>query len=335
MRAARSVLSTKSGCHSCRSETLKATSSSRPSAAQAAAWRHGLLDDPLADRLDQAGLLRQRDEVERRHHAAVRVLPADQRLDADDRDALPALMQRGMRAGEVDHRLVVEDELVAVDRLAQPRDLLEPLLDRLRPGGEHARRRGAGLLRLVVRGVGVLEQQVRLGGVEREDADAGAGAHEELRALDRERPRERGVHALRDGLRRGGEPAGALGRLRVADVEVGQQDEELVRAVARDDVARPRHSDEALRDAAEELVGGVVAEAAVDEPEALEVDVDQRDRASAPARARERRLELVLERRARGEAGERVALGGNAARGDHRSRAGSRRTAPATAARAA
>ena len=109
-------------------------------------------------------------------------------------------------------------------------------------------------------------------------------------------PRERSVDSLRDGLGGRCEPPGALVGLRVADVEVGQQDQELVGAVARDDVARARHADQPLGDAAQQLVGGVVAEAAVDEPEALEVDVDQRDRDPAPASARERRLELVLER---------------------------------------
>ena len=40
--------------------------------------------DPAADRDDQAGLLGERDEVERRHEPAVRVDPADERLDAGD-----------------------------------------------------------------------------------------------------------------------------------------------------------------------------------------------------------------------------------------------------------
>ena len=46
---------------------------------------------------------------------------------------------------------------------------------------------------------------------------------------------------------------------------------------------RPRHSDQALRGARQQLVGGVVAEAAVDEPEALEVDGIKRD--AQPRRA--------------------------------------------------
>ena len=334
-RAARSVLSTKSGCQSWRSETLKATSSSSPFAAQAAAWRHDSSHHPLADRLDQAGLLGERDEVERGHEPAVGVLPADQRLDADHRHAVAARLQRGVRACQVDDRLVVEDELVPVDGLAQAGDHLEPLLDGLGAGGEHPRGRRAGLLRLVVRRVGVLEEHARLVRVEREDADARTGAHEQLGAVDRERARERGVHALGDRLGRRGQPAGALRGLRVADVQVGQQNEELVGAVARDDVARASDPDEPLGHAAEELVGGVVAEAAVDEPEALEVDVDQRDGHAAAARARERCVELVLERAARREPGERIALGRDAAGGQHRLAQEAGEARPATAARAA
>ena len=39
--------------------------------------------DPIADQLDQAELLGQRDELVRRHHRAVGLDPPDQRLDAD------------------------------------------------------------------------------------------------------------------------------------------------------------------------------------------------------------------------------------------------------------
>ena len=44
----------------------------------------GLLEDHPADRDDQLGLLRERDEVDREDEAARRVLPAGQRLEADD-----------------------------------------------------------------------------------------------------------------------------------------------------------------------------------------------------------------------------------------------------------
>ena len=205
-----------------------------------------------------------------------------------------------------------------VDRIAQAGDRLEPLLDGLGAGGEHLRRRRSGLLRLVVRGIGVLKEDARLVRVEREDADARPGPDEQLGPVDRERPRERGMDALSDGLGRHRQPAGALGRLRVAHVEVRQQDQELVSTVAGDDVARAGDPHQALGDAAQQLVRRVVAEAAVHQAEALEVDVDKRDRDAAAACAGEGRLELVLERAARRQAGERVALSGDAASGEHR-----------------
>ena len=42
----------------------------------------GLLENPLADRRDQAGFLRQRDEAIRHHHAQCGVVPAQQRFDS-------------------------------------------------------------------------------------------------------------------------------------------------------------------------------------------------------------------------------------------------------------
>ena len=68
----------------------------------------GPAQHPFADRHDQAGLLGQRDEVQRRQHAAVGMVPAHQRLDADD------------LAGIQRHDgLVVQQHLVAVQRPAQ------------------------------------------------------------------------------------------------------------------------------------------------------------------------------------------------------------------------
>ena len=169
-----------------------------------------------------------------------------------------------------------------------------------------------------MRGVGVLKQRARLIRVEGEDADAGPRADKQLSAVDRERARQCRMDALCDRLGGGRQPARPFRGLRIAHVEVGQQHQELVRAVARDDVARPRNPDQPLGDAAEQFVGGVVTEAAVHQSEALEVDVDQSDRDTPSACAREGRLELMLERTARAQPGQRVAFGCDAAGGQHR-----------------
>ena len=68
----------------------------------------GLVDDPFRDRGDHAGALGQRDELVGHDQAALAVAPPDQRLDADH-----------VVGREVDQRLVVEHELLALDRPPQ------------------------------------------------------------------------------------------------------------------------------------------------------------------------------------------------------------------------
>ena len=69
----------------------------------------GLQQHPFADRHDQAGFLGDGDELGRRDQAEFGMVPAQQRLEAAD----------GAAAAEVDLRLVVQDELVALQRAAQ------------------------------------------------------------------------------------------------------------------------------------------------------------------------------------------------------------------------
>ena len=71
---------------------------------QARAWQAGLPQHPLADARDQPGLLGQPQELARLDHAALGVVPADQRLEADD-----------LAAAQVDLRLVEEPELALLD----------------------------------------------------------------------------------------------------------------------------------------------------------------------------------------------------------------------------
>ena len=68
-----------------------------------------------ADRHDQAAVLGDGDELGGVEQAALGVLPAHERLDAGD-----------LAGAQADHRLVVEGELVAVERLAQLAFDLEP-----------------------------------------------------------------------------------------------------------------------------------------------------------------------------------------------------------------
>ena len=124
----------------------------------------GLLERPLADRHDEAGLLGQVDELVRADEPALRVLPAQECLEAGD----PPLLQ-------LDDRLVVQAQLAALERAvqvvagAQVADGAVVRLDRVELGAS-----APGLLGAVHGGVGVAEQ--RLGRLElaarERDADA-------------------------------------------------------------------------------------------------------------------------------------------------------------------
>ena len=100
-----STSSTNSGWTSCRAEMLTLTvNGCRPRGAPRAQLPARLAEDPAADLEDRVGLLGDPDEVVRADPAALGVLPADERLDADH----PA-------AGDLDDGLVLEDELAGGD----------------------------------------------------------------------------------------------------------------------------------------------------------------------------------------------------------------------------
>ena len=139
----------------------------------------GLADRPQADLLDQSALFGQRDELRRRNLAEHRVVPARQRLDAMD----------GAVAGP-DLRLIVQLQRVVGDRAAQRRAVLQPLLgEPVHVGAEEAERGAAGLLGLVHRRIGLLDQRIDVGGVVRIQADADAGGHRHLLGADPQRLR--------------------------------------------------------------------------------------------------------------------------------------------------
>ncbi len=138
-------------------------------------------DRAPADLDDGAGILGQRDEIDRRDQAAGRVTPAQQRLIAVHAVVL-----------DVDDRLVEELELAALGDGAAQIGLEVEALDR---GRVHRRLERLGLvaaggLRLVERQVGVPQQLVTaLAGGLRGEHVADAGRHLELAALDRDRMR--------------------------------------------------------------------------------------------------------------------------------------------------
>ena len=159
-----------------------------------------LADRPLAQRADQAGLLGERDELVGADRAALGVGPARERLGAD----------RAAR-GQLDDGLVVQLEPAVRDRLPEPGRELEPLLGIARVGLVEAAGVAARRLGVVHGGVGVLQEGLRVGGVEREQAHADARADEQLGRPGRHRLDEHGPHPPRRLL---GGARGALDRSR-------------------------------------------------------------------------------------------------------------------------
>ncbi len=221
----------------------------------------GLFEHPHRQVADEAGLLRERNELRRRHEPALRMLPAHQRLGADH----AAVVERQLW-------LQVEAQLVAVDGLAQFGDQRQ----RLCAGGVDRRVVGhrpvAAALGGVHRHLGADQQGVVIVGVLRPAGDADAGAHVDLVLAERQRQVQRLFDAQRDG----------VGLLRIGAM---QQDAEFVAAESSHDVAvacqRPA---QALGDAHQHLVADAVAQHVVDVLEAVQVQHDDGDRAPRAAR---------------------------------------------------
>ena len=124
----------------------------------------GFGEHPAAELDDLAGFLGRGDERARHYQAVVRVVPAHQRLDAEQ-----------FALGEVDDRLVLEEELAALERQVDVLLEAQPLAQLLLHARlEHHEARLAGRLRVVHRDVGVAQQLLGVVARLREgDADAG------------------------------------------------------------------------------------------------------------------------------------------------------------------
>ena len=250
---------------------------------------HASSQHVAAERHDQAGLLGERDELERGDAAAVRMVPAHERLDGD-----------GLAGGEVDDRLVLDDELALLDRALELGLEVVAADDRVahRRRRRRAKRRLAGLLGLVHRHVGVADQLAR-----RACARARLVAMPMLRLTlssslaGGDRQGERLPACARRARRRRARRRTGGGRGRRTRRRRGARRRRRVRDAAHE----PRG------DAAQQLVADGVAERVVDALEVVEVDEQHGDLAR---RARlERLAHLLAEQRAVGEPGERVVVG--------------------------
>ncbi len=248
------------------------------------------VDHEVGEPVHQPGRLGQRDELVRRDEAAARVVPAHQRLDADhlraDVDPVP---QR-------DLGLVVQLELVGVQRAAQRGQQAEPVGRVAVPGGVVHLDAGVLLLGQVHRDVGPAHQLLDVGAVVGVDGDPDARLQLEEHLLEVERLDQRVAH-----------PARHVGDV-VVRPDVGHHHGELVAAEPGHQVLRPQHALDPPRHQLEQPVADVVAEGVVDllEP----VQVQQRDREPLDVRTIDRLAEPLQQQLAVGQPGQRVVQGG-------------------------
>ena len=261
----------------------------------------GGLGDPAPEVAHEPGLLGDRDEGRRQHQAARRIVPAHQRLRVAD-----------AARGDIEDRLVVQLEFPQPDRAPQrglqPQALVAALRER---AGEGAVAVPAQLLRVVHRGVGVLQERLRIVAVLGVHGVAEARTHQHLVAVDREGAH----HVVQDLLRHAVGAAVAL--------QVLEDDHELVAREAHEQVALPKRAADPAREVLQELVAHAVAERVVHVLEVVEIQEKHRDAVPVALGARQRRGEPVGQQQPVGQPREAVvgghelqALLGLDARGD-------------------
>ena len=286
---------TSSSSTSWRAERFTDTDERRRRSLDSAAQRRGLrarfVQDPRADRHDQAGLLGDREELVGRRASprsgCSQRTSASKPITSDDSNC--------------DERLVVHAELVVHERAAQRDSRSRAARRRARASVscEHLDAAAAQLLGREHRDVASRSRRSGVSSSPVGQRDADARGEEHLAGREHERLGENGSHALGDG-----EDVAFV-------LRVVAHDGELVAAEARDRVAGAQDALDALRDHGEQLVAGREAEAVVDDLEVVEVEEHQPDaaRRRARVRARERVGELLEQHDPVRQLGERIVAG--------------------------
>ena len=212
----------------------------------------GFGQHPAAQRHHQAGALGHVDEIRRAEQAALRVLPAHQRLGAD-----------GAAAGQLDDRLIEQPQLAAFDRLPQLRlDAQAVLRGGAQVGIEHHHLVLAVGLGAVHRQIGGPQHLAGTAAVDRKPCHADAATQVQQAAVEQERTAERFADPM------------AIGIGIAVAVRVGADDDELVAAEAVGPGARRQRRRQAPRHLAQQHVAGGMAERVVDLLEVVDVDRD-------------------------------------------------------------
>src|SRR5579863_60899 len=248
--------------------------------------RAGALEDPFADRHDEAGLFGERDEAPRTDRAALRDAPAQQGLGPHD------LSRR-----EVDSRLITEHELLALERAPQMRLELEALRhQRIQLVREELEVVASAVLRAIHRRIGMFEQSRGVLAILGMQGDTDAAAHEELALLDDPGLRDRTehlAHELPDAVR--------------PPVPVDEQ-HELIATEPSDRVAVAHTRAKSARHALQKLIAEVMSETVVDELEPIEIHEGDRDAPPGAGRGQQCLLQPVLQQRAIRQPRERVVV---------------------------
>ncbi len=211
----------------------------------------GLAQHPFADRTDQAGVLGQRDEVRRRDQAALRMLPADQGLDAGDQ-----------AAAQVHLRLVEQHQFGPLQGLAQVGFHVQaPPHGDTHVGLPEMVPPAASRLGLIQGRFGVPNQPVQTAVVGRVQRNADAGAEHQFLVSDMQRQADAAQNLVGYG----------DGRVRALDFE---RQAELVTANPAEQIIRTQLAPDAVGQLHQHLVGHVVAEALVQDFETVQVERD-------------------------------------------------------------
>ena len=236
------------------------------------------------------GLLGHGDELARRHEpAALGVVPAQQRLDADELAASPWRRSAGSAAGT-------------------PRP-------RARAAGgrpSRAARAGRGP---VWANTAQPPRAVSLAWYMAESACASSASASRASRGASAMPIEAEIWNSASAIMNGSASVSAIcaatrcGGLRRVVVQVGEQEQEAVAARPGQQVGRPHRGLEPRGEPADQLVAGAVAERVVDQLEVVDVELQQRDAGPRAARAGQRELEVLLQQRPVRQPGERVVVG--------------------------
>ena len=251
----------------------------------------GLVEHPAPQGQDQPGFFGQADEFGWRHQAALRVLPAHQRLHAH------------YAAGAVALRLVLQQELILGEGGAQ----VAFQRGAARHGGLHvgvekAQRAAPGRLGLVHGQVGLLQQLAHAGASVVERGDANAGRAAVLVASQQVGGREQLQNLFAHRARR-------ACQLRGLAAELFDHHHELVAAQARHGVDAAHAAAQALCHVLQQQVAHVMAQGVVQGLEVVQVDEQQRTALALALGAGQCLLHAVHQQHAVGQSGERVVEG--------------------------